>query len=135
VTIGRHLNIPYHLCKYLYWQADLRVRRQRPAEAGPLAAEAVDIATRIGRRDIRCLATLLCIRLRVALLQTTVSAAVREYEALLPQWSRDYDRAAIHYEAWRLGKNEHGHRRAAAVSTEHFTARLSTSSMAGATRS
>jgi DNA-binding SARP family transcriptional activator len=112
VRIGRRLDVPYHLCKHLCWAADLALSQQRAAEAAPLALEAERIAACVGRRDMQFAAALLLIRIRRALGETATAEAVRDCTALLEAWSSDRERAAAHYEAWRLDGSD-GHRRAA----------------------
>ena len=114
VALGRALDIPYELCDYLYTLADLYVRQAQYATAQPLNDEALSIAVELDHREVQFEAQVLAIRLRAALGQIDVPAAIGEFERLLNEWPDDAEQAAILYETWRLDRRQESHRQGAA---------------------
>jgi DNA-binding SARP family transcriptional activator len=123
IALGRTLNIPLYLCEYLHASANLYARQARYAEARRVNDEALSMATHIGQVDIQFPAKLLSLRLRVALHELDESAAIKEMEALLAEWSEDHQQAAIYYELWRLDSALEPQRRSAITLYERLYAR------------
>jgi DNA-binding SARP family transcriptional activator len=102
IALGRALNIPPFLCKFLHDAARLSFRLGRTAEALSLNDEALEMASQAGRKGVQFSAGVLALRLKVALDQIDVAAAVTELKALAEKWAEDEHQAAICYELWRL---------------------------------
>jgi hypothetical protein len=101
-AVERRLNIPYYLCDDLYHLAHLYVLQGRYGEARLLNQEVLDLAAQVENREIQFQAQCLAIRLGVYEGQADTQAAIAQFEALLATWIEEGERAAIHYEIWRL---------------------------------
>lgn len=102
IALARDLNIPYYLCELLYHAAVLYVERGQRHTAQMYNAEALEIASEVGQRDIVFQTTLLAIRLRILEGDISRDEAIRQLVELLKQWDDPGTRAAIHFEIWQL---------------------------------
>jgi tetratricopeptide (TPR) repeat protein len=105
IALSRALNAPQALCEDLYHYARLCALQQHYAEAYPLNQEALTLAGQVSRKDIQFPASLLAVRLQVALAQIDPATAASTLKTLANTWPEDNEQAAIQYELWRLDKS------------------------------
>jgi len=123
IALCRALNIPYYLCEYLYTNAQMYARQERYKEAQPLVEEALTVAEQLGDQETRFKAHLLSIRLQVALGQMDRAAALAQLEEMCDVYTREEERAALHFELWRLDEEREADGRAAAELYRNLYAR------------
>jgi tetratricopeptide (TPR) repeat protein len=114
LALGKVINIPLYLCEYMYDTAELYARQGRHSEALAANDDALKIATRIDRADIRFSAEVAAIQFKARLGQIDQPAAVRELEALGDGRSDPRQTAAVEYAIWRVGPARHAERQNAA---------------------
>jgi len=120
LALGRMLRIPYYLCYALANAAELYVQQRRYTEARQLNDEALELARQARRAEVEFSALVLSIRLRLALQEIDVLAAIRELAALRAEWPAEHEQAALHYELWRLEADTAPSRRHAAAALELY---------------
>lgn len=102
VTLARQLDARYWLCESLHQQALLLATAGRLDQAALLNEEALDIASRHDLGRIRLRASLLSIRLQVALGRMERSDAMEELQELRWTWSDAPEQATILDALWQL---------------------------------
>jgi tetratricopeptide (TPR) repeat protein len=95
--------------------ARVLLEQGRPEAAAERLGAAAEAAERVGRADIVVESRLLSARLDVAAGRTPAAAAARELQALAAAIDDDEPRAAVLYEAWRLGGRKAARGRAASL--------------------
>ena len=116
---GRWLDSPSYHSGMLVDLSRLLLEQGRPAEARPFYDEAVEMIARVegeqlGGEDTRFDAHVLGVRLRHALGELAPTDAAAELRDLLDQRSAPNQKAALHYELWRLAPEDEQARCAAA---------------------
>lgn len=111
--LGRHLNVMYHVCDFLSFQALMYWFQQRYTEAWVHNAEAHTIATDIGHKDIQFMTHVLGINLSVALEQIDSAKAISLFEHMLQDWTEPVQQATLHHEIWMLDQSREEHRQQA----------------------
>ena len=96
IQIGRLLDIPYELSDFLFTQAEILVRQNRPAEALAVLEETMELAAAVNHPQIQLAARLLKHRLAAEHReQPSVIVALRD---LLADDLDEVQRAAVQYE-------------------------------------
>ncbi len=121
--LGRQLNVMYHVCDFLSFQALMYWSQQRYTEAWNHNAEAHTIATNIGHTDIQFITHVLGINLSVALEQIDAAKAISLFEHMLQDWSDPVQQATLHHEIWLLDPSREKHRQQAIALYQHMPAR------------
>ncbi len=103
VRLARAIENPYHLCEFAHHRARVLAEQDEYRRAAALNDEALAVAEKIERRDVRLPAELLAVRLRVASGALTPSAAGRELDELASRWPEPREQAVIEFERWRSG--------------------------------
>lgn len=113
VRLGRGLHMLYHACDFLAAQAQMYWRQHRASEARTLNTEALEIARKVGNKEIQFQATILSLHLGLALQETDLSTSISMLEQMLPHWTEPLQQAMLHYTIWHLDHSRESHRKAA----------------------
>jgi tetratricopeptide (TPR) repeat protein len=101
LDLFRRLGSPYYLARRLHAKARALFSLGQLAAAGALSAEAAEMAAGLSADDALS-ARLLEICIRAARGRLPQDGAIEALLALLPEAERPRQRAAVHYEVWRL---------------------------------
>jgi hypothetical protein len=108
IELARLTDNPYFLCEYLHHRARLLRRWERRDESQASNDEALQIATRVERRDVQLPAELLAVRLRAERGELDARTARDALLACRENWpaAGEAEQAAIAYELWRVTGEE-----------------------------
>lgn len=110
----RQFNIPFILNYCLYLQAQNAFLQQRFAEAEVFNREALEVAATVEDKQTLFQGALLGLRVRFLLGQLDAASGAAELDTLAAEWTADEEQVALHYERWRLNReNEEARQQAA----------------------
>jgi tetratricopeptide (TPR) repeat protein len=118
LRIGQVFDYDYYFSEYLRSFAALLTDAGRFEEAQELNEQALRLAIETERPDIQFEARLLAIRLETLLQTLSNDGARKAFSNLLAVTDDDSEKAAIHYELWRLNPGDEAVARAAQAAAD-----------------
>ncbi|MBN2608556.1 MAG: tetratricopeptide repeat protein [Candidatus Fermentibacteraceae bacterium] len=103
IALGRNQNANYQLCSYLVFKAEALYHLGDIDEAAAAAAEGIQLAEIVSRRDILIQGRILSAKIDFTLGHR--EAAVSTLEGMLAEAESKEDQADLHYELWRCGNS------------------------------
>ncbi|USG64371.1 AAA family ATPase [Brevibacillus ruminantium] len=120
IRLAEQTRIPFFECEGLYFRSLLRQRENQAQSAVEAAAEALEIANRLKRREMQVLLLSQLSHLKVELGWVSPGVAMRQLQKMLKQYSGQREQAAIRLAMWKLQPNSPERRTAALLLNEEL---------------
>jgi len=110
LRISRHIHNPFFECDALYFMSLLRHRQNQCESAMEAAEEALLIAGRLKRREMKANLLVHLIDLKMGMGRISPAVAMDQLKRMMAQYSGQQERAAISFAMWKLDpeSEEHG---------------------------
>ncbi|MBA3531447.1 MAG: tetratricopeptide repeat protein [Ardenticatenales bacterium] len=102
IALARLIDTPYDLCEYLYIYGDMLTQQEDYLHAQEINTQALEMALEVEQEEIQFQAQLQAIRLKYLLGELRPAEAREAFEALGEEGQNERNRAALHYQIWRV---------------------------------